>query len=291
MNNTKLCAVCCLTLALAFSRAHGQTGQSEPGKDFVSYKSYMMDHYRGLENGDPNTSNPVMFRKSGGFKGVPGKVNYSHIYDYKKGDSRNYMKDQIIQKVGVFAQALADTAGSAFAFDSSGQLRSQASQLNATGDPNFKQVASLLNQEATAVDQGDRAQAQNLAGQIAPMATLPVSTSYSPTPEQNQFVEAFGSVLKVAITALSIYYGGVWGAMFVSALGINGSSTQSVVGNGLNGLLSSQPPSSVASNTGVGLVNVAGGQLSGVVNQKMNPGSSLQPVPQGSNNGQAVPKP
>ena len=89
----------------------------------MSYKSYMMDHYRGLENGDTTSANPAMFRRTGGFKGVPGKLNYSHIYDYKKGDSRNYMKDKIIQQVGVFAQALADTAGSAFAaFDSSGAI-------------------------------------------------------------------------------------------------------------------------------------------------------------------------
>lgn len=285
-----------LSLIPGFLLATAPIGQAfaqamnDPGKDLGAYKSYMMDHYRSLENGDPSTSNPAAFNRSGGFKGVSGKSNYSKIYDYKSGDSRNYMKDQIIQKVGTLAQALADTAGTAFAFDSSNQLRSQASQLSATGDPYFKQVASILNQEATAVDQGDRAQAQSLAGQIAPMATLPVSSSYQPTAQQNQFLAALGNAFSTVVASLTSIIGASLVGQFVTAL-LGPSSYSSVAGNGLNGLLNSQPPSNVASNTSVGVVNVAGGQAAGVVNQNMNPSSSLQPVPQGANNGQAVPKP
>ncbi len=263
---------------------------SDPGKDFGAYKNYMMDHYRSLENGDPSTANPAAFGRSGGFKGVSKKSNYSKIYDYKAGDSRNYMKDQIIQKVGTLAQALADTAGSAFAFDSSSQLRSQASQLSATGDPNFQQVASVLNQEATAVDQGDRAQAQSLAGQIAPMATLPVSANYQPTQQQNQFLAALGTAFTTVVTSLTSIIGAGLVGQLVSAL-LGSSSYTGVLGSGMTGLLNSQPPSNVASNTGVGVVNVAGGQAANSLNQSMNVGSSLQPVPQGANNGQALPKP
>src|SRR5579872_143831 len=144
-----------IIMALVFLNVSVVFG-AEGGNDFPVFSKYLQDKFSQFKN-DPSVGY-VRYGSPAFAAQYPqgnGKFSYN-LNQFPAGDSRNYVKGEIEQKVGALAQALAQTAGTALAFDNANQLRQQATQLNASGDPQLQQIASQLGQEAAAIEQGNK---------------------------------------------------------------------------------------------------------------------------------------
>lgn len=232
-------------------------------KDLTAYKKYQEDNFR-----DFPTTGPGINAGKGGYGG--GSYNGSNIYkqfkNFPEGDSRNYVKKTIMDKISTLAQGLATTAGSALSFDNALQLRTQANQLSATGDPTFQQMASLLKQEATAIESGDKTAATGYANQITDMQRPYVSSSYTPGPQENQFADALNNILGTIIQGALAILGTQLVGQLLTALGLgSGGSFSGSFGSGLGSIGSSavkgQNPSGAVTNATFGVMNAGGNDV------------------------------
>ncbi len=186
----------------------------------------------------------------------PAKSSYN-VNQFPAGDSRNYVKGQIMQQVGTLAQALAQSAGTALAFQDATQLRQQATQLNASNDPQLQTMASQLNQEADAIDSGNRDQATQIASQIASTPQPYVSPGYTPGPQESAFLQAISSVLTgIAMSTVGILDSALANQL-LSGLGINNITAKNITSSSANGLVSGQPAASVGTNATVQGISAA----------------------------------
>lgn len=242
---------------------------AEGGQDFPTFSRYLQDKFSQFKN-DPSTA----YTRAGSpayaaqYPMTNGKINYN-LSQFPAGDSRNYVKGQIEEKVSSLAQALAQTAGTALAFQNATQLRQQASELNASGDPDLQKMGTELNQEASAIEQGNQAQATQYANQISSTPMPYVSPNYTPGPQEDAFVNALKSVIGgIAMASIGLLTGNLANQL-LSSLGL-GNGFGGVASSGAQGLVSGQNPSNVASNTGAAAAYTGGSQLQNVTTNKIN---------------------
>ncbi len=238
--------------------------------EFSSFSKYLQDKFAQFK-ADPQLGyvrygSPAIAAR---YAGRSSRMNYN-LNQFPEGDSRNYVKGQIIQQMGTLAQALAQTAGTALAFDNANQLRQQATQLNASGDPQLQQIGSEMNQEATAVEQGDRSQAGQIANQISSTPMPYVSPSYTPGQQESVFAQALNTAVSgMAVAALGAL-SNVAAAKLLTSLGLGSLGMGGVLSTGAMGLANGQSGGSVANNTGAAAAYNASGQATNYTNTKIN---------------------
>lgn len=247
-------------------------------KDLNTYKKYQEDQFRDFPTTGPGIPN------RGGYGGgsTKGSNPYMQVKNFPAGDSRNFIVKTVMDKVTTLAQGLASTAGTGLAFDNANQLRSQANQLNATGNPTFAQMAALLKTEATQIENGDKVGATNTANQIGDLQRPYVSPSYTPGPQENLFADALGSIFGTIIQGALAVLGTTLVGKLLGALGLGGGSTAGAFGNGAgyvaNSAINGQNPGSASTNASLGVLNAAGSDVNSAtqrtIRQNVNDGSS-----------------
>lgn len=259
----------------------------DSAKDFSAYKKYLMDNFRDFPTSGPGYEESRSLAGSRN-SGSLGKNPYMKMYDYPEGDSRNFVKKTIMQDVGTLAQGLAQTAGSALAFQNALTLQQQASQLKATGDPQLQQQAQLLNQEAQQLQTGDTAGAVSTANQVSQVQQPYVSPSYVPTPQQSAFLSGLGSIFGGILDASIAVIGTVLTGNLLKSLGLAGgalSSVPSAVGNTGSQLAQGQQAGNVATNNSLGVVSAVGNSGANSLNNSVQSTQQLS----GNNSGGGAP--
>jgi hypothetical protein len=178
---------------------------------------------------------------------------------YNQAAQSDWVKSQVMAGLSILGQQLANTAGTAFAQNSAGQLNQYATQLNQSDDPQFQQIGTLYTQEAQALQSGNVQAADQAANQVSAVPQPYVAPGYQPTQQESQVASAFNQVIGTIIAGL----GGVLGTLAVSqilqALGI--PNLASLLGTGQvagTSLATGQNPSGVASNAGANAIYQGG---------------------------------
>ncbi len=269
--------------------------QSDSQQDLQSYKSYLIIYMKKFETQQGSNNYPQYgyAQRAGVSRTLAGKkMGYSKFNDFPTKDDRNWVKGQVIQNVGVLAQALAQTAGTAYAFDSASQLRSNASQLIATGDPTFKQIGGQLNQEASQVEAGNQVGAQNTANGISQTPLPVVSQGYQPGSQESAFVQALSNTFSMIISSVTGVIGLAAASQFLQLLGIGGQgggAFGNIIASGTTGLINGQPPGNVATNSSSSAVYAGGGLVQTKINTNTAP--IVQPPPVNGSSSGGVPAP
>ncbi len=287
-----------IPLFLAFLATTAGFGQSDSRDDLVAYRNYISEYFKKYETNNNLPSFGQYAYAPVKYRAPQSKGSYNKLNQFPKGDSQNYVKSQMIQQIGTLAQALAQTAGTAMAFDSANQLNNQAAQFKATGDPTLTTIAGQLATEATAVQNGDQAGAQSAANQISATPLPYVSPNYTPGPQESQFVQALQNVIGMIITSVTGVLGVALVSKFLAALGLGGGSggaLGSILGGGAAAVVQGQPPAQAANNTGASAAYSAGGIASSSVNlgvnNAVNPKNSVSVAPQNGQNTGGMPNP
>jgi hypothetical protein len=261
------------------------TEQEQNGYD--QFGRYLQDKFSQFKN-DPQVgyvryNSPAVVAS---YQTSSGKTSYN-INQFPAGDSRNYVKGQIMQQIGSLAQGLAQSAGTALAFQDATQLRQQATQLNASNDPQLQQMASQLNQEATAIESGNRDQATQIASQIASTPQPYVSPGYTPGPQESAFLQTIEAVLSgIAMSSIGILDSAL-ASQLLSSLGINNQTAKNITASSATGLISGQPAASVGTNAAVQGTSAAGQagqmQIQQIVVPNVKPVSNTSALPSAGN--------
>lgn len=228
---------------------------------------------------------------SGGAGGVKAKaMNLNKVSPeyYNQVAQSNYAKAQIMNSLGTLAQALANTAGSAYATQSATTARQQAAALSGSSDQQFQQMGQMFKQEANAIESNNRVLADNTASQIQDMPRPYVAPNYQPTQSDNFLVQAFNLAIGGIVTSMSGVLGGVAVSSLLQSLGINfsgGSSFGQNLGQGFAGAAyNNQNPAPAMNNATGGAVLNGGAQIQNQIYQV----PSLQ-QPQGATNSGKLP--
>jgi hypothetical protein len=256
-------------------------------EETIHIRDSYLDFFRDFPKTDSGQQ-MAMIPRSTGFNGKGGGLKVNGAY-YNNIAKDNYEKAQIMQSLSTLALGLANTAGSAYAFESSKTAATQGAALSASSDPQFQQMGQLFTQESTQIAQNDRVAADNTAAQIQSVPPPYVSPNYQPTQNEQVIVQAFVMAVGAVITA----YTGVLGAMaygaLVNALGIGGSSGMSsaayTLGSGLAG------SAYKGTSAGVPLTNGGVQAINSGVGTAQAPVYQIPPLtqPQGASGGSALP--
>ena len=267
-----------LSILLSAGMVFAGTINEEMGHVRDSYSDFFRDFPKNPSQ--QYASNP--YAKSGGF-GKSGSQKVNGAY-YNQVAKSSYEKQQIMQSLSTLAMSLANTAGSAFAFESAKTATTQAAALTASSDPQFQQMGQLLNQEAQQIANNDRVGAVNTAQQIQAVPPPYVPPNYQPTEGESVIVQAFNAAIGLTIQALAGVLGGTAISAILKALGIGGNS--GLAGAGYNtgaGVASAayngQNVGVAANNGGAQAINVGAGAVQNQiyqVPQMQQPKSSTQ---------------
>lgn len=208
--------------------------------------------------------------KSAGFGASKSSPKLSGSY-YNQVAKSNYEKQQIMQTLSTLALTLANTAGSAYAFESSKQAASQASALSASSDPQFQQMGQLFNQESQQIANNDRVGANNTAAQIQSVPAPYVSPGYQPTQGESVIVQAFNLATGAVIQSMGGVLGGMAITSLLKGLGIAGGAgygVGSMAGSGLFGAAyNGQSAAPVLNNSGAAAIQTGAGAVQNQVYQ------------------------
>jgi hypothetical protein len=237
------------------------------------HQSYV-DFFKDFPKGDPSHSGGSQSsQRQTNFHGSSTGPQVSGNY-YNQVAKSNYEKQQIMQTLGTLASGLANSAGSAYAFDSSQKAAQQAAALSASTDPQFQQMGKLFQQESQQIAQNDRAGATNSANQIQAVPQPYVSPNYQPTQGESVIVQAFNFAVGGILSSLGGVLGGTAVAALLKTLGIGGgmgaglSSAGYQTGSGVvNSAYNGQSASPALNNGAVGTINTGAGGAQGAINQ------------------------
>ncbi len=174
----------------------------------------------------------------------------------------DWVKCQIMDGLSILSQQLANTAGTAFAQNSVGQLNQYAAQLGQTDDPQFQQIGALYTQEAQALQTGNIQAVDQAANQVSAVPKPYVPPGYQPTQGESQVVSAFNQVIGTIIAGLGGVLGTFAVAQILQTLGI--PSLASLLGTGQvagMSLATGQNPSVTANNAGANVIYTGGSQV------------------------------
>lgn len=260
-------------------------------EEMTHIRDSYVDFFKGFPKADSSSYNqsPVVPR-SAGFGAGASAPKLSGNY-YNNVAKSSYEKQQIMQSLGTLALGLANTAGSAYAFDSSQKASQQAAALLASSDPQFKQMGQLFQQESQQIAQNDRTGASNTAGQIQSVPQPYVSPNYQPTQGESVIVQAFNFAIGGIVQTLGGVLGGMAISSLLKSLGIGGGIGSGLASNGMatgagiaNSAYNNQSLAPALSNGAVGAINTGAGGAQGVVNQV----PQMVP-PKSGNQGSALP--
>ena len=235
-----------------------------------SYVDFFKEFPKQIAAG--NAQDPIVPR-SANFGASTSAPKLTKDY-YNQVAKSNYEKQQIMQSLGTLALGLANTAGSAYAFDSSQKAAQQSSALLASSDSQFQQMGQLFQQESQQIAQNDRSGASNTAGQIQAVPQPYVSPNYQPTQGESVIVQAFNFAVGGIVQTLGGVLGGMAVGSLLKSLGIGGGIGSGLASNGYstgagiaNSAYNNQSVAPALSNGAVGVINTGAGGAQGVVNQ------------------------
>jgi hypothetical protein len=178
---------------------------------------------------------------------------------FNQARKSDWVKCQIMDGLSTLSQQLANTAGTAYAQNSAGQLNQYATQLQQSDDPQFQQIGTLYSQEAQALQSGNIQGADQAANQVSAVPKPYVPPGYQPTQGESQMVSAFNQVIGTVIASLGGILGTFAVAQILQTLGI--PNLASLLGTGQvagSSLASGQNPSVVGNNAGANAIYQGG---------------------------------
>ena len=264
---------------------HIRDSYSDFFKDFPRTGSGPGDSTQANSGPDTTTRIP----KSAGFNNSKSSPKLSGDY-YNQVAKSSYEKQQIMQTLSTLAMTLANTAGSAYAFESANQAAQQGTALSASSDPQFQKMGQLFTQESQQIANNDRVGADNTAAQIQSVPPPYVAPGYTPTQGESVIVQAFN----LAVGGIFQTLGGVLGGQAITALlrglgisaggnglaGIGTMTGSGLVGSAYNG----QSASPVLNSGGAGAIQTGAGAVQNQVYQ-----IPQMQQPQTSKQGSALP--
>lgn len=191
----------------------------------VDFRDWLMQQLSQFPKGEAAKS----FR-AGGYAYVPKRQACFTANQYNQAAKSDWVKSQVLQGLSVLSQQLANTAGTAFAGQSAGQLQQYAVQLQQSDDPQFQQVGTLYGQEAQALQAGNVQGADQAAVQVAAVPAPSVSPGYQPTSAESSLAQTFNQVIGTVIAGLAGVLGTMAVAQVLQALGLPALS--SLLGTG-----------------------------------------------------------
>ena len=207
----------------------------------------------------PKTTTTHNYYSPGSYASIPKRNTCFTANQFNQARKSDWVKCQVMDGLSTLSQQLANTAGTAYAQNSAGQLTQYATQLKQSDDPQFQQIGALYTQEAQALQTGNIQAADQTANQVSAVPKPYVAPGYQPTQQESQLVSAFNSVIGTVIAGL----GGILGTFAVSqilqSLGI--PNLASLLGTGQvagTSLASGQNPSLVANNAGANVIYQGG---------------------------------
>lgn len=191
----------------------------------VDFRDWLMKQLSQFPKVEANKS----FR-AGGHVYVPKRQACFTANQYNQAAKSDWVKGQVLQGLSVLSQQLANTAGTAFAGQSAGQLQQYAVQLQQSDDPQFQQVGTLYGQEAQALQAGNVQGADQAAVQVAAVPAPSVPSGYQPTSAESSLAQTFNQVIGTVIAGLAGVLGTLAVAQVLQALGLPALS--SLLGTG-----------------------------------------------------------
>ena len=266
-------------------------GPAFPGtinEETIHIRDSYNDFFRDFPKANSTDSLSAPLPRSGGFGASKSSPKISSSY-YNQVSKSNYEKQQIMQSLSTLATSLANTAGSAYAFESSKTAATQAAALSGSSDTQFEQMGQLFQQESQQIADNDRVGATNTASQIQNVPAPYVPPGYTPTPGESVIVQAFNLAVGTTLQALAGVLGGAAIADLMKILGLGSSqglySAGYSTGAGLAG-------SAYNGTSASGALNGGGSQAiqtgAGSVQNQIYQIPQMQ-QPQGANQGTALP--
>jgi hypothetical protein len=189
------------------------------------------------------------------YASVPRKKKFFTASEYNRAAKSNWVKCQILQGLSTLSQQLANTAGTAFASQSAGQLQQYSTQLQQSDDPQFQQVGSLYSQEAQALQTGNVQGADQAASQVAAVPTPYVAPGYQVSQSESTSMQNFNQVVGSIILGLAGILGTMAVGQLLPALGL--TSTGALLNNGQTA------PVTTAISSSSSLTNLSTGSVLG----------------------------
>lgn len=216
----------CLVLALvcpAWGDLDDPKAEETLKANVVDFRDWLMQRLAEFPKEDPAKS-------WGSYAYVPPRRACFTAGQYNQAARSDWVKAQVLQGLSVLSQQLANTAGTAFAGQSAGQLQQYAVQLQQSDDPQFQQVGGLYGQEAQALQTGDVQGADQAAVQVAAVPAPSIAPGYQPTGAEQSLAQTFNQVVGTVIASLAGVLGTFAVAGVLQALGL--PSLSSLLGMG-----------------------------------------------------------
>jgi hypothetical protein len=239
-------------------------------EEMIRIRDSYSDFLKDFPKADPSQRPLGSIPKSAGFGQSKSSPKLSGDY-YNQVSKSAYEKQQIMQTLSTLAQTLANTAGSAYAFESAKQAAAQGAALSASSDPQFQQMGQLFSQESQQIANNDRVGADNTAAQIQGVPAPYVAPGYQPTQGESIIVQAFNFAVGGILQSLGGVLGGTAISSLLKGLGIGGyggygtgySTGTGLVGAAYNG----QSAVPVLNNGGAGAIQTGAGAVQNQVYQ------------------------
>ena len=163
----------------------------------IDFRDWLMRELSQFPKSDPNR---VLAARNYAF--VSRDKQAFTASQYGQAAKSDWVKAQVMQGLSALSQQLANTAGTAFAAQSAGQLQQYSTQLQQSGDPQFQQVGNLYGQEAQALQAGNSQGAEQASAQVGAVPQPYVAPGYQPTQSETSLAATFNQITGSLIGAV-----------------------------------------------------------------------------------------